>query len=137
MASVIPRKKVLIPRHSEVYGRVNYKARNGRKWHEKFLRSFTKNPASASRIDSMFLSQACFGTEFREFASIFVPWHRILASSAEWFGTEFQEFSVPRNSPNLAGTNQLFRLFHLPFYLSEIANPTCQDRKGLVEAERR
>ncbi len=35
MASVIPRKKVLIPRHSESYGRVNSEAWNGRKWHEK------------------------------------------------------------------------------------------------------
>jgi hypothetical protein len=35
MASVILRKKVLIPRHSEVYGRVNSEAQNGRKWHEK------------------------------------------------------------------------------------------------------
>jgi hypothetical protein len=35
MGSVIPRKKVLIPRHSEVYGRVNYEARNGKKWLEK------------------------------------------------------------------------------------------------------
>jgi hypothetical protein len=34
-ASVIPRKKVLIPRHSEVYGRVYFEARTGRKWHEK------------------------------------------------------------------------------------------------------
>jgi hypothetical protein len=29
MVSVIPRKKVLIPRHSEVYGRVHSEARNG------------------------------------------------------------------------------------------------------------
>jgi hypothetical protein len=35
IVSVIPRKKVLIPRHLEVYGRVNSEARNGRKWHEK------------------------------------------------------------------------------------------------------
>jgi hypothetical protein len=34
-ASVIPWKKVLIPRHSEVYGRVYSEARNGRKWQEK------------------------------------------------------------------------------------------------------
>ncbi len=33
-ASVIPRKKVLIPRHSEVYGRDYSEARNGRKWKE-------------------------------------------------------------------------------------------------------
>ncbi len=31
MASVIPRKKVLIPRHFEVYGRVDSETRNGRK----------------------------------------------------------------------------------------------------------
>ncbi len=35
MVSVIPRKKVLIPRHSEVYGRVNSEAQNRRKWHDK------------------------------------------------------------------------------------------------------
>ena len=35
MVFVLPRKKVLIPRHSEVSGRVNSEARNGRKWHEK------------------------------------------------------------------------------------------------------
>jgi hypothetical protein len=35
IVSVIPRKKVFIPRHSEVYGRVNSEAQNGRKWHEK------------------------------------------------------------------------------------------------------
>jgi hypothetical protein len=34
-SSVFPRKKVLIPRHSEVYGRVYSEARNGGKWHEK------------------------------------------------------------------------------------------------------
>ncbi len=34
-ASVIPRKKVLIPRHSEVYGKVYSQAKNRRKWHDK------------------------------------------------------------------------------------------------------
>ena len=48
MTSVIPRKKVLIPRHSEVYRRVYSEARNGRKWHDKI--SFTKNPAPANGI---------------------------------------------------------------------------------------
>jgi hypothetical protein len=42
MVSVIPRKKVLIPRHSEVYGRVNSEAQSRMKWNEKT--SFTKNP---------------------------------------------------------------------------------------------
>jgi len=35
MVSVIPRKKVLIPRHSEVYGRVNSEAQNRRELREK------------------------------------------------------------------------------------------------------
>jgi|LakMenEpi03Aug12_release.lakeMendotaPanAssembly.Ray.scaffolds.fasta_scaffold1288472_1 hypothetical protein len=34
-ASVIPQKIVLIPRHSDVYGKVYSEARNGRKWPEK------------------------------------------------------------------------------------------------------
>jgi hypothetical protein len=117
---------------------------------------FTKNPALANRIDSVFSSETCFGTEFREFASIFfhgmgfrvgsssadwfrtqfrefpsffVPWYRILNifSPVEYFGTEFREFSVPRNSRNSAGTNQLFCLFRFPQnnFLSEIANPSA------------
>ncbi len=32
MASVIPRKKVLIPKHSEFRGRANSEARNGIQW---------------------------------------------------------------------------------------------------------
>jgi hypothetical protein len=70
-ASVIPRKKVLIPRHSEVYRRVSSEAQNGMK-----KISFTKNPAPANRIDSMFSSETCFETEFR-----------VVVSSAEWFRT--------------------------------------------------
>ncbi len=97
------------------------------------------NPAPANKIDSMFSSETCFGTEFR-----------LVISSAEWFGTEFRAFAtnflpwyripsifllcrtvrnwiprifcsveqpefrrnkpvVPRNSQNSAGTNLLFR----------------------------
>jgi hypothetical protein len=47
--------------------------------------SFTKNPAPANRIDSMFLSRVVvssaewFRIEFREFASNFVPWYRLLS----------------------------------------------------------
>jgi hypothetical protein len=51
--------------------------------------SFTKNPAPAYRIDSMFSSGTCFGMEFR-----------VVVSSAEWFGTEFLVLAyifVPRN----------------------------------------
>jgi hypothetical protein len=35
MVSVIPRKKVLIPRHSEFRGRADSEARNGPEFHEK------------------------------------------------------------------------------------------------------
>ncbi len=41
----------------------------------------TKNPALANRTDSMFLSKTCFGTEFREFASMFF--------STEWNSEHF------------------------------------------------
>jgi hypothetical protein len=100
MASLIPRKKELIPRHSEVYGRVNSEARNRRKWYEKI--SFTKNPAPANRIDSLFLSRLAsernseslllfffHGTEFRAFFS-----------SAERFGTESESFLFRRMVQN-------------------------------------
>jgi hypothetical protein len=97
IASVIPRKKVHIPRHFEVYGRVYSEARNGRKWNEKIC--FTKNPAPANIIDTMFSSETCFGTEFR-----------VVISSAEWFRTEFRAFAQPLNrsiaqSEDLEGKN--------------------------------
>ncbi len=105
---------------------------------------FTKNLASANRIDSW--------TEFWEFTSFFVsefcvgslPWNDLeqssesfllflfhvtefqtFFSSAKWFWTEFQEFSVPRNSRNSAGTNQLSvnSVFRGIIFWSEIANP--------------
>jgi hypothetical protein len=127
-ASVIPRKKMLIPRHSKVYGIVYTKARNGRKWHKQI--SFTKNPSPANRVDSMFSSRTCFETEF-QIVFFSVEWFRTefralllilfqctefrsFFSIAERFGTEFQEFSVPWNSRNSTRTIQLFRLFRLP-----------------------
>jgi hypothetical protein len=66
MASVIPQKKVLIPRHSEVYGRVIPRL------------GTEENPASAYITDSMILSETCFGIEFREFDSIFFSRNDIL-----------------------------------------------------------
>jgi hypothetical protein len=63
--------KVLIPRHSEVYGRVHSEARNGTELHGKI--SFTKKPAPANRTESMFSYVKCIETEFREFAFIFIP----------------------------------------------------------------
>jgi hypothetical protein len=64
MASVILRKKVHIPRHSEVYRRVNSESRNGRKYHDKkfsklnkqhvFVRDMLRN--GIRRIGLYFLS---------------------------------------------------------------------------------
>ncbi len=80
--------------------------RLGTEWHEKI--SFTKNPAPANRIDSLFLSKTCFGTEFREFASIFSMERNSehfsplrngsernprVFCSAKCFRTEFREFA--------------------------------------------
>jgi hypothetical protein len=61
--------------------------------------SFTKNPVPTNRIDSMFLSRTCFGTEFREFDLFFVHGteFRAFFSTAEQFRMEFPEFSVLRN----------------------------------------
>ena len=108
-----------------------------------------KNHAPVNRIDGMFLSETCFGTEFLEFSVtrngsernseslLLFLFHgkefRAFVSSVERFGTEFREFSVPRNSRNSAGTNQLFRLIRLPRnnFLSEIANPGGEGRSHL------
>jgi hypothetical protein len=62
---------VLVPRHSEVYGRVYCEAQNGTELHEKL--------APANRIE---------GTGCRDFVSIFAP---SVFSSAEWFGTEIRK----------------------------------------------
>ncbi len=81
MVSVIPRKKVVIPRHSEFYGRVNPKFGTERNDMEKI--GFTKNPAPASERNSENLLLILFHrTEFR-----------VGFSSGEWFGTELREFA--------------------------------------------
>jgi hypothetical protein len=46
--------------------------------------SFTKNPVPANRIDSMFSSETCFGTEFR-----------VVVSSKEWFRVQASEHFSP------------------------------------------
>jgi hypothetical protein len=71
--------KVLISRHSEVYGRFHSKARNGTELHGKI--SFMKKPAPENRIESMLSSAKCFGTEFWEDAPIFVSRSRIPSCS--------------------------------------------------------
>jgi hypothetical protein len=52
--------------------------------------SFSKNPAPVHRRNSTFLSETCFGTEFREFDSIFFQGTEFPAFfySAERFGME-------------------------------------------------
>jgi hypothetical protein len=79
-ACVIPRKKVLIPRHSEVTEESIPKLGTEGNGMKKI--SFTKNPAPSNRIDRLFSSETCFGTEFR-----------VVVSSAEWFITEFRAFA--------------------------------------------
>jgi hypothetical protein len=90
---IIPRKKVLISRHSEVYRRVNFEARNETELQEQIW--FTKNPTPANRIESVLLSAKCFGTEFREIC-FYLLLHktefRVVVFSAECFRTEFREF---------------------------------------------
>ncbi len=142
MISVIQRKKVLIPRHSEFRGRANSEARNrternGIPRKNEVLRN---SHCTASMITltsntiieilgcrvlcwAGFSSAEWFGTEFRQFASIFFPRNRIpscflfhsrvrkgilrvffyfcihgkefrvVFSSAEVFGKEFREFA--------------------------------------------
>ena len=106
MVSVILQKKVLILRHSEDYGRDYSEARNANGMKKI---SFTKNPAPANRIDSIFSSETCLGTEFQLLSLprngseqnskclLIFLFHgtefRVVFSSAEWFRTEFREFA--------------------------------------------
>ena len=102
--SVIPRKKALIPRHSEFRGIANSEVRNGTEWNSAEKISFTKQQQKTELNDLSVvvfsdtihgIPRVCFyfllhGKEFR-----------IVFSSAEWFGTEFREFAsflVPRKS---------------------------------------
>jgi hypothetical protein len=119
--SVIPRKKALIPRHSEFRGRANSEARNGTEWNSAEKITFTKQQQNnltkwfvcTSKVvfsDTIieifgcrvlfwvgFSSTEWFGTAFREFISIF--WNsgkefRAVFSSAEWFGTEIENLHL-------------------------------------------
>ncbi len=82
-----------IPRHSKVYGRVKPKFGTERNYVKKI--TFTKNPAPANRIESVFFLQnalernsesllLCLCRRF-EFRFVF--------SSVEWFRMEFQVFA--------------------------------------------
>ncbi len=114
MISVIPRKKVLIPRHSEFRGRGNSEARNGTERNgiprkNKVLRNSHRTASMITLTSNTiieilgcrvlcwagFSSAEWFGTEFRQFAFIFFPRNGIPSffSSAEGFGREFWEYS--------------------------------------------
>ncbi len=99
--SIISRKKVLrgIPRLTE---ESVPKLGTEQNYMKKLV--LQKSLSPANRIESVFLSAKCFGTEFWEFASIFVPRNGIRSCFffAEWFGTKFQVLlqfcSTVRNS---------------------------------------
>jgi hypothetical protein len=90
--------------------------------------SFTKNSALANRIDSIFLSETCFGKEFRELSSIFVPRNGILSCflfrgmvrnripivSFYCCSTERNSelISLPRNGSERNSESLLLLLFH-------------------------
>jgi hypothetical protein len=133
--SVIPQKKVLIPRHSEFRGRANSEARNGMEFQSSFrnfrnselcpLPGIVRNGIPrlffyfwSTEWNSELFSLPQKGSKWNYERLASTLFHgtefRIVFSSAEGFGTDFQKFSVPRNSWNIAGDNHLFRLFRLP-----------------------
>jgi hypothetical protein len=74
MAFVIPWKKVLVPRHSEFYGRVKSEAWNGKNGMKRI--SMVKNPAPANRIDSMFFVRDMLRTGIPRACSYFFSTER-------------------------------------------------------------
>jgi hypothetical protein len=72
MATEFRSEKIPRNRFRKVYGRVNSEARNGMELHEK--NCFTKNPVQQTELIACFRlrNAKCFGTEFPEFASIFL-----------------------------------------------------------------
>jgi hypothetical protein len=101
---------------SETCFRTEFRVVSSAEWFGTEFQAFAYIFVPRNRIPSCFSSVEWFRTEFRAFASNFVPWYRIpsIFLLCRTFRTEFREFSVPRNSRNSAGTNQLFRLFRLP-----------------------
>jgi hypothetical protein len=99
MGSVIPRKKVFIPRHSEVYGRVNSEARNGRKWHEK-ISFFKISCSSKQNSQHVFVRDKLRNRILRVF---FYFWSTARNSEL---------FSLPRNGSEQNSKCLLLFLFH-------------------------
>ncbi len=101
---VIPRKKVLIPGHSD--RRVYSETRNRRKWHEKNW--YKKNPAPANRFDSIF----CRSSEL-----LSLPWNGSEQNSKclqIFFSTERNSelFSPPQNGSDWNSERLHLILFH-------------------------
>ena len=111
MVSVIPRKKVLIPRHSEFRGRANSEARNETEWNGisrkmKFYGTCTASlvTLTASTFYSDYFSLPRNGSERNSESLLLFLFHgtefRVVFSSAEEFGRKFRELAsslVPRN----------------------------------------
>jgi hypothetical protein len=75
---VIPRKKLLIARHSENHGRVNSEARNGMEWkYAEEFREFASIFVPRNGIPSCFLFRRLVRNRIPKFASIFVTQNRI------------------------------------------------------------
>ncbi len=125
-------------------------------WENYFIRNF---PVPANRIESVFLprnaseqnSESCIyfcsterdsemfsllrngSMEFREFASIFVPYYTefwAFISSAEGFGTEYREFSVPWYKPfvsSILSSAELFFVVNSQPYLRSFGSKCLKD----------
>ncbi len=88
--SVIPRKKVLIPRHSEFRGRANSEARNGTKFRKKMNFYGNRTASMITLTTSTFYKKLVLQNRQNNLTKLFV---RTSFSSVEWFGTEFREIA--------------------------------------------
>ncbi len=131
--------------HSEAFRRLRKSLFRSSEWKEMAWKKFVLQkillqqteltacfcPRHASERNSELLSLPRNGSERNSERLLLILFHGTefwaFFSSEERFGTEFREFSVPWNRRNSAGTNQLFRLFRLPWnnFLSKIVNPSC------------
>ncbi len=88
---IIPRKKALIPRHSEFSGRANSKARNGKEWNSAKKISFTKQQQNNWTKWIVCTSKVVFSSNIIEIFSCNVLFW-VGFSSTEWFRTAFRKF---------------------------------------------
>ncbi len=112
-------------------GRVNSEARNGTEWHEKI--GFYKKSCPIKQYLQRVFVKLCFGTEFREFASIFprngIPswflfrgmvWNRFPSVCFYFCSTERNSelFSLQRNGSEQNSESLLLFLFHCTEFLA-------------------